>query len=96
MGNDPLFDDDSDSREPVIEPPWRPRFGIGALMLITFIFCAMFTMVYYTSVSPSSGLFSSRFTFIFITLALPMLLLTVLSGTRAVILWMEKMNRRRR
>ncbi|MEX0794297.1 MAG: hypothetical protein WD045_14270 [Pirellulaceae bacterium] len=96
MGNDPLFDEDSDTGEPAIQPPWRPRFGIGALMLITFIFCAVFTMAYYTSVSPSSGIFSSRFTFIFITLALPMLLLTVLSGTRAVLLWMDKMHRRRR
>lgn len=91
MGDDPLFEED-DAPAP---PPWRPRYGIGGMMLIMFIFCAVFTMAYYTSNSPSAGLFNSRFMFIFITLAMPMLLLTLLSGTRAVLQWLDRVNRRR-
>ena len=99
MGDDPLFDDDaSDSSAPEPAEPspgaWRPRFGIGAMMLLTFICAAMSAMGYYALNPSADGLFSNRFAFIFVTLAAPMLLLSLLSVGRELLRAWEKQSRR--
>lgn len=99
MGDDPLFDDDTPAPapEPPQEPtvgPWRPRFGIGAIMLLTFICAAMSAMGFYALNPSANGLFSNRFAFIFVTLAAPMLLLSLLSVGRELLRVWEKQSRR--
>ena len=99
MGDDPLFDDDSTSPaspDPAGQSPgaWRPRFGIGAMMLLTFICAAMSAMGYYALNPSANGLFGNRFAFIFVTLAAPMLLLSLLSIGRELFRAWEKQSRR--
>lgn len=91
MGDDPLFDDDQPGlSQPSSAGPWRPRFGIGGIMLVMFICSAMSAMGYYMLNRSEEGLFSHRFAFIFVTLAAPMLLLTLLSAGREVLRYIEK------
>lgn len=91
MGNDPLFDDDQPGpSETPPTGPWRPRFGIGGIMLVMFICSAMSAMGYYMLNRSEEGLFAHRFAFIFVTLAAPMLLLTLLSAGREVVRYLEK------
>ncbi|MGY8769767.1 MAG: hypothetical protein ACKVH8_15215 [Pirellulales bacterium] len=98
MGDDPLFENDE---APVVaterkRQPWRPRFGIGAMMLLMFVLSAPFAMGYYmVNASESTNPFWGRFGFLFVTLAAPMLLLTVVSVGRLVLRLFDKHLRRR-
>jgi len=99
MGSDPLFEDEEDEvvEAETDEAPshWRPRFGIGGIMLVTFVFCAMAAMGSYLLNPSSDGSFQRRFLFIFVTLAAPMLLLTVLSYGRELLFnWNRKQSRK--
>ncbi|MBA2114721.1 hypothetical protein [Bremerella alba] len=96
MGNDPLFDDDiPEVHQPQPKRPWRPRFGIGSIMLATFLLSVLFVMGHYMLNDSQQGVLSNRFSFLFVTLAAPMLLLTILSIGREVLRYWEKQSRRK-
>ncbi|MHC2069190.1 hypothetical protein ACYFX5_17095 [Bremerella sp. T1] len=97
MGDDPLFDDDTVSpvREPQPRRPWRPRFGIGSIMLATFLLSVLFVMGHYMLNESKEGALSNRFSFMFVTLAAPMLLLTLLSLGKELLRYWEKQAQRK-
>ncbi|MFI4875807.1 MAG: hypothetical protein ACIALR_10735 [Blastopirellula sp. JB062] len=68
---------------------WSPRFSVAGLMFVTFLCCGAATMAYY-AFNVASDALPRRYLFILITLALPTLLLTVVSVGRASIAWMRK------
>lgn len=98
MGNDPLFEDDSTSEmEPASKRPWRPQFGMGAIMLMMFLFSMLFVMGHYMLNTGNEKDNTHNFPFLFLTLATPVLLLTVLSiGRELMRLWEKAMRDRDR
>lgn len=67
------------SERPVAPPPWRPRFTLKALFLVTFVCCAIGTAAAYLVRSTHGGGRIDRFSFILFTLAAPALLLVAVS-----------------
>jgi len=61
-----------------VPPPWRPRFTLQGLFLLTLVVCAMGTAGAYF-VRSLSGSRNDRFLFILFTLAAPPLLVVVVS-----------------
>lgn len=96
MGDDPLFDDDTpEIRQPNPKRPWRPRFGIGSIMLAMFLLSVIFVMGHYMLNDSKEGVLSNRFSFMFVTLAAPMLLLTILSVGRELLRYWDKQSQRK-
>ncbi|PQO31353.1 hypothetical protein C5Y96_13515 [Blastopirellula marina] len=96
MGDDPLFDDDTpEAHQPQPKGPWRPRFGIGSIMLATFLLSVLFVMGHYMLNDSKEGVLSNRFSFMFVTLAAPMLLLTILSIGKELLRYWEKQSQRK-
>ena len=66
---------------------WQPRFGLGSLLLVTFVFSVMGAGGYYF-VQATQGGRGAQFGFILFTLASPLLLAVVVSlllaGSRAL------------
>lgn len=60
------------------QPPWVPRFGLGSMLLVTFVFSVMGAAGYYLVRALESGR-TGQLGFILFTLASPLLLLVVLS-----------------
>lgn len=68
----------NDQEHDPISPSWRPRFGIGGLLLVTFVFSVMGSAGYYF-VQAIRGGRSAQFGFILFTLASPLLLVVLVS-----------------
>ncbi|RCS40627.1 hypothetical protein DTL42_24975 [Bremerella cremea] len=100
MGSDPLFDDDDLAEiveEKELARPWRPRFGIATIMFATGLLSVAFLMGHLMLNEGEQGLLPKRFGFLFVTLAAPMLIVTVLSVSREVIrLWQKQGQQKRR
>jgi small-conductance mechanosensitive channel len=78
--------------EPPIDEPWRPRFGIGGMMLVMLVFSMMAASAFYLVQALRLG-GSYRLAFIAVTLITPLLLMVALSlGVR----WMAYQQRRER
>ena len=80
------------TRRQTVPVVWQPRFGIGSLLLVMFIFSAMGSATFYLA----RGLEGSRgfqLAFILFTLAAPVMLVVVVSLLRVVYDWL---NARRR
>lgn len=85
---------------PEPEQPWRPRFGLGTLLLIMLI-CAVAA----AGIRPLVQAFASdgnaaskpqgRAYFVIFMLVAPMILLVILSAVRGIIKLSSKLNRRR-
>lgn len=96
MGSDPLFEDDDRpillEDEPETEAPrvWRPRFGIAAILFATFLFGVVFLMGHLMLNGDDNGILPKRFMFLFVTLAAPMLVVTLLSVGREVMRFLQK------
>ena len=67
---------------------WQPRFTVGLLLLVTFVFSVMGAAGYYFVQSIEGGDF--RLGFILFTVASPLLLLVVVSCARAVFEWSQR------
>ena len=74
--------------------PWRPRFGLGALMLFMLVACVTAAAASYLVRAVRSGT-SYKAVFIIFALAAPMLLMTLLSLGRLVLTWLDRHARRR-
>lgn len=69
--------------------PWVPRFGIGSMLLVTFVFSVMGAAGYYLVRALESGR-TGQLGFILFTLASPLLLLVAVS-----LVWQAIQNRNR-
>jgi heme/copper-type cytochrome/quinol oxidase subunit 2 len=74
---------------------WRPRFGLGTMMLVTICFCVMGTAGYH--LMRTRGLAgavgsqtSPQAVFVIFTVAAPVLLLVVLSVGHQVVAWFQR------
>ena len=76
---------------PDIPPPWRPRFGIGTLMLVTVVCSVTAAAGSYLARSLQTGSSSAKLTFILFTLVAPVALLLVVS-----VLWQIVHRQKRR
>ncbi len=94
MGSDPLFEDDDQPEiledEPEFNRPWRPRFGIATIMFAMSLLSVVFAMGYFMVNGDERGLLPKRFAFLFVTLAAPMLIVTILSIGREVVRYLQK------
>lgn len=100
MGSDPLFDDDDQPEivedEAEFSRPWRPRFGIATIMFATGLLSVVFVMGHMMLNEDQDGLLPKRFGFLFVTLAAPMLIVTVLSIGREVLRFWHKQSQQKR
>ncbi len=71
--------------------PWRPRYTIMSLMLVTLV-CAVLASGGYYFLESMRHDNSPRAVFIIILLCTPILLMTLLSGLMSLLAWL---NRRR-
>ena len=71
---------------PSDQGPWQPRFSVGLLLLVTFVFSVMGAAGFYLVQSLKSG-GNFRLIFILFTVASPLLLLVVVSGARRIFVW---------
>lgn len=69
--------------------PWRPRFGLGFLLLVTFVCSVMATAGYYLAQSLRTG-GDMRLPFIIFTVASPLLLLVAVSLLQALFSWLRR------
>ena len=74
---------------PNVPEPWRPRFGIGAMLLLMLVFCVMSTAGFYL-VQGIRGSGSFQLAFILLTLTAPLFLVVIVSVLRQVILWLNR------
>ncbi|PQO32074.1 hypothetical protein DTL21_17690 [Bremerella cremea] len=100
MGSDPLFEDDDQPEiledEPQFSRPWRPRFGIATIMFATTLLSVVFVMGHLMLNGDDKGLLPKRFAFLFVTLAAPMIIVTILSIGREVLRFLQKQSARDR
>lgn len=75
---------------PNVPEPWRPRFGIGALLMVTFVFSVMGAAGFYFVRSLGESGRSAHLTFILFTLAAPILLMVVVSVIRRIAVWLTR------
>jgi hypothetical protein len=76
--------------KPNVPEPWRPRFGIGALLLVMLVFSVTGASAYYLVQSLGERDRSAHLTFILFTLAAPILLLVVVSFIRRIVVWLSR------
>ena len=81
------------ARPQTIPAVWQPRFGIGSLLLVMFIFSAMGSAGFYL-VRGLEGSRGFQLAFILFTLAAPVLLVVVVSLLRVVYDWINARRRR--
>lgn len=96
MGSDPLFEDDDrpvileDEPEADTSGAWRVRFGIATILFATFLFGVVFLMGHLMLNGDDNGILPKRFMFLFVTLAAPMLVVTMLSVGRELMRYLQK------
>ncbi len=73
-----------------VPEPWRPRFGIGALLMVMLVFSVTGAAGYYLVRSLGQRDRSAHLTFILFTLAAPILLLVVVSVIRRIVVWLSR------
>lgn len=76
--------------KPNVPEPWRPRFGIGALLLVMLVFSVTGAAGYYLVQSLGQRERSAHLTFILFTLAAPILLMVIVSFIRRIVLWVSR------
>jgi hypothetical protein len=67
---------------------WRPRFGIGALLMVMFVFSVMATAGSYLVRSSTQAGRPAHLVFILFTLSAPTLLMIVVSLLRRFLSWL--------
>jgi hypothetical protein len=70
--------------------PWQPRFSIGSLLLTMLVFAVMASAGGYLVRALREGDRWYQLVFLLITLAAPLLLMVLVSLTRAVVTWRRK------
>ena len=82
--------DNEHQPNPDVPRPWRPRYGIGGLLLAMLVFSVMAAAGSYMVRSLREEGRSAHLAFILFTLASPMLLLVVVSVVRQIIAWLNR------
>jgi hypothetical protein len=82
-------------RPPMVPRPWRPRFGLGTLLLAMLVVSVVSALGYYAAqafavASPRSA----QLIFILFTVASAPLLVVAVSIFYQIYLWFERMNKR--
>lgn len=75
---------------------WQPRFGIGALFLVTLVFCVVAAAGSYLARSIRDGDTTGRLVFVFFIMAGPALLLVAVSLFRSLAIRISRRNNRKR
>ena len=70
--------------------PWQPRFSIGSLLLTMLVFAVMASAGGYLVRALREGDRRYQLVFLLITLAAPLLLMVLVSLTRALVTWRRK------
>lgn len=79
----------------VVPKPWRPRFGLGTLLLAMLVVSVMAAAGSYAVRAWTSGSTrSAQFIFILFTLATPVLLMVAVSVFYQVFMWLERSRKR--
>ena len=82
-------------RPPQVPRAWRPRFGLGTLLLAMLVVSVVAAAGSYMVRAFATGTGrSAQLTFMLFTLAAPMLLMVVVSVAYQVFLWMERTKKR--
>jgi hypothetical protein len=76
--------------KPDVPEPWRPRYGIGALLMVMLVFSVTGAAGYYLVQSLGEKDRSAHLTFILFTLAAPILLMVVVSVIRRIVVWLNR------
>jgi hypothetical protein len=69
--------------QPEERSSWQPRFGIGSLLLVSFVFCVMGAAGFYLLRALQYGR-AAQLAFILFTLAAPSLMVVIASLLRSV------------
>ena len=83
----------SHTTRPTRNRPWQPRFGLGSLMLFLLV-CAMTAAGGRYLVRALHSGTSGRAIFLIMILALPVLLVSVVSGLRLALIWATRTRRK--
>ena len=78
--------------------PWRPRFGLGTLLLVMLVCAVTASGASYLAkafTNESNSATGNRAMFVIFMLVAPMILLVVLSATRGILKLVAKFSRRR-
>ena len=75
--------------EPPRPAPWRPRYGLGVLMLMTLV-CAVTASCGYYLVQAVQGGVAWRAVFVIFTLVAPVFLLSILSLGQTMLAWLGR------
>jgi len=77
--------------KPDVPEPWRPRFGVGALLMVMLVCSVTGAAGYYLvrSIEDEKNR-TAHLTFILFTLAAPILLMVVVSAIRQIIVWLSR------
>jgi hypothetical protein len=78
------------NQPPRIRGPWQPRFSIGSLLLTMLVFAVMASAGGYLVRALREDNRRYQLVFLLITLAAPMLLMVLVSLTRAAVTWRRK------
>jgi len=76
--------------KPDVPQPWRPRFGIGSLLMVMLVFSVTGAAGFYLVRSLGERDRSAHLTFILFTLAAPILLMVAVSIIRQIVVWLSR------
>ncbi|MBC8868560.1 MAG: hypothetical protein H8E44_04045 [Planctomycetes bacterium] len=76
--------------KPDVPEPWRPRFGVGALLMVMLVCSVTGAAGFYLVRSLEEKDRTAHLTFILFTLAAPILLMVVVSAIRRIVVWLSR------
>jgi len=82
--------EDEHQPDPDVPQPWRPRYGIGGLLMVMLVFSVMAAAGSYMVRGLKEEGRSAHLVFILFTLAAPMLLMVVVSVIRHIVAWLNR------
>jgi len=85
--------DDNRQGDPNVPKPWQPRFGLAALLMVMLVFCMMAAAAHYLVKGIQQGT-SIQAIAVILAMVAPVLLLTVVSLGRQLMIYLERRSRR--